>query len=136
MDYTPVTASAAAADPTLEDWRVLAGALRADFVAASFAAAGELAAAIAADADAADHHPDVALRYPGVVAVGLRSHVTGGITRADVASAVRISAIAAAAGARPVEITAPAVEVCIDAPDAEGNEACPCTWLSPADPPR
>jgi len=45
--------------------------------------------AFAAVAEAAGHHPDIAVRY-NQVALGLISHDAGGITRRDAAMAGRI----------------------------------------------
>ncbi len=56
-------------------------------------------AAIARAADDRDHHPDVDLRYPGVVLVGLQTHTGGGVTQLDVDLARAISGLAADAGA-------------------------------------
>lgn len=95
--YTPVTASEIAADPTLGDWRVLVHALHADFVAPGFAAGAALVQAIAGAADAADHHPDVDLRY-ATVTVRLTTHDVGGLSERDVQLARRISAIARGLG--------------------------------------
>jgi pterin-4a-carbinolamine dehydratase len=48
---------------------------------------------VGALADAADHHPDVDLRYPSVT-VRLTTHDAGGLTAKDVALARRIDAAA------------------------------------------
>lgn len=95
MDYTPLSDAEVADDPSLQDWRTGDAALRATFAAGSFTKAGALVAAIAAHADATDHHPDLELRYPDLVVVTLRSHVTGGVTVADAISARAISRLAA-----------------------------------------
>lgn len=87
----------------LTDWRVVERSLVATFRAGSFTAGGQLAAAIAAAADAADHHPDVDLRYPGLVHVLLTTHDSGGLTRRDVEVARTVSDLAAGAGAIAVQ---------------------------------
>lgn len=73
-----------------QDWKVVDGAAQATFTTGSFAAGVELVDAIGELAEAADHHPDVDLRYPAVT-VRLMSHDVDGISRRDVALARRIS---------------------------------------------
>jgi 4a-hydroxytetrahydrobiopterin dehydratase len=119
MAYVPVTPHEIAADDTLGDWRVLVRTLQAEFVASSFTAGGELAAAIAAAADAADHHPDLSLRYPGTVRVVLTTHAINGLSDADVALARTISGLAAEAGATAEPLAAERLEICIDTMDAD-----------------
>jgi 4a-hydroxytetrahydrobiopterin dehydratase len=98
------------------DWRYLLGRLEATFRCSSFGAAGELVARIAEAADAADHHPDVDVRYPAVVHVALTTHASGAEpTELDVALATTISALAAAAGATSEPATAQGWEIAIDA---------------------
>ena len=99
MHYTAVTADEFAAMPGLADWRWLDTTIHARFRAPSYAAGADLLPAIAAAADALVHHPDVELRYPGVVHVVLTTHATGGITTLDIDLARTISTLAAAAGA-------------------------------------
>ena len=102
----------------LADWRYLNHKLEAHFRAGSFSAAAALVVAIAEAADAADHHPDVNLRYPDRIHVVLTTHAVGrGVTDLDVALARTISGLAAGAGARPEPTTAQVTEVAIDALD-------------------
>jgi 4a-hydroxytetrahydrobiopterin dehydratase len=102
----------------LADWRYLLGRLEGTFRCGSFGAAGRLVQAIADAADAADHHPDVDLHYPGVVHVALTTHAAGARpTELDVALAGTISALAAAAGASSEPVAAEAFEIAIDALD-------------------
>lgn len=82
----------------VEDWRVLEGAASAHFRTGSFAAGVELVVAIGELADAADHHPDVDLRYSSL-RVRLVSHDVGGLSDRDVELARRISAAAQGRGA-------------------------------------
>jgi 4a-hydroxytetrahydrobiopterin dehydratase len=103
----------------LPDWRFELGRIEARFVAGSFAAAAEFVAQIAAAADAADHHPDVDLRYPGVVQVALTTHASGGLTTADVDLATTISALAAGGGLASRPAAPQRVEVAIDAIDID-----------------
>jgi 4a-hydroxytetrahydrobiopterin dehydratase len=102
----------------LDDWRVVLDALHGRFRAPSFAAAAMLVASIADAAEAADHHPDVDLRYPGVVRVSLRTHAAGAITDLDVDLARTISSLAATAGAVAEPSMVQAVEIAIDTMDA------------------
>lgn len=89
----------------LPDWRWLLRALHARFDTSSFSAAAEFVAAVGRLADAADHHPDIDLRY-GHVRVVTRSHDVGGVTVRDVRLAEGISTLAAEYGltARPEQV--------------------------------
>lgn len=101
----------------LDDWRVSLGRIEALYRASSFAGAAALVGAIAAAADAADHHPDVDLRYPGLVHVVLTTHSTGGLSDLDADLARTISALAAEAGATPEQRSGQVTEIAIDAMD-------------------
>jgi pterin-4a-carbinolamine dehydratase len=82
-------------------WTEQDGALLATYRAGSFSAAAELALMLARAADAADHHPDIDLRYPGTVAVRLSTHDAGHtVTGRDRALAERFDALAQESGAR------------------------------------
>lgn len=96
-----MTAEDVAAIEPLADWRVEGEVLRVALQLPSFAAAGRFIAEIAALADEHDHHPDLALTYPGVVAIELTSHDAGHLTPRDVRLATEISARADASGAQP-----------------------------------
>lgn len=74
-----------------DDWRVLAD-LRATatFRTGSFTTGVQLVEAIGELAEAANHHPDVDLRY-GTVVVRLTSHDVGGLSERDVALAAQVS---------------------------------------------
>lgn len=76
------------------------GRLRAHYATADFAAAVGLLDSVATVADELNHHPDVSLGY-GRIEFELSSHDAGGVTSRDVALALRIQALADAAGARP-----------------------------------
>ncbi|WP_402468852.1 4a-hydroxytetrahydrobiopterin dehydratase [Isoptericola aurantiacus] len=79
-----------AADGT-QDWRVTAdGTVEAVFATGSFTTGVQLVEAIAELAEAANHHPDVDLRY-GTVTVRLTSHDVGGLSERDAALAARVS---------------------------------------------
>lgn len=99
-DDKQVLSPAEVADEGLDDWRLVDGWLRTRFASGSFAAGLQLVDRIGAAAEAANHHPDIDLRYP-YVDVALVSHDVDGITRRDVRLAREVSAIAA-----ELEITA------------------------------
>lgn len=113
----PVTAAEIATRDDLPDWRVVLNRLEARFTAPSFGDAAALIADIAAAADAAEHHPDVDLRYPGRVHVVLTTHATGGLSDLDVSLALEISRLAAAREATSEPLVSQAVEIALDAVD-------------------
>ena len=119
MEAPPVTAEQIAALPGLDDWRFVLGTLRGDFQAGSYPAAAALVVAITEAAEAAVHHPDIDIRYPGRVRVVLTTHATGCVTELDVALARDISALAASAGAAPEPRRSQALEIAIDTMDAD-----------------
>lgn len=84
----------------LDDWRYIMGALHARFATGDFATGLTLVNDIGAAAEAADHHPDVDLRYP-FVSVRLSSHDVGGVTQRDVRLAREISDAAGRVSATP-----------------------------------
>jgi 4a-hydroxytetrahydrobiopterin dehydratase len=77
----------------IQDWRVLAFGACAHFRTGSFGVGVTLVDAIGRLADAANHHPDVDLRYGGVT-VRLTTHEADGLSERDVALAREISAAA------------------------------------------
>lgn len=103
----------------LADWRYHVAALHAEFALPSFSAGAALVAAVAAAADAADHHPDVSLRYPGIVHVDLMTHDAGGVTSLDVELARTISSLAADAGGEARPLVTQTFELAIDTMDAD-----------------
>ena len=119
MPYTPITADQFAATDGLGDWRVVLRTAEATFVAPSFPAAGRLVASIADAAEAADHHPDVSLTYPGRVRIALTTHAVDGLSTHDVDLARHISRLAADAGATAEALDAQILEVAIDTMDAD-----------------
>lgn len=98
----------------LEDWRVLFTGALAHFRTGSFSAGVSLAAAIAELADAANHHPDLDVRYGGVT-VRLISHDVHALTDRDVALARRITALARERGVPSDPTAVQDVQVAIDA---------------------
>jgi 4a-hydroxytetrahydrobiopterin dehydratase len=119
MEQSSITSDEVAALDDFDDWREVLGGIHADFRAPSFSAAGSLVSAIAEAADAAEHHPDVDVRYPNVVHVVLTTHGAGGLTTLDIDLAREISALAARAGATSQPTAAQAVEIAIDTMDAD-----------------
>ena len=116
--YTVLTAAEVADLSDLGDWRYTVGCIEGRFRAPGFAAAADLVTAIAAAADAADHHPDIDVRYPGVVHVRLTTHAAGrAVTDLDVALARTVSALAAERGATPDPVAAQVSELALDALD-------------------
>lgn len=96
------------------DWRVVRDAASTHFRTGSFAEGVALVDAIGTLADAANHHPDVDLRYHGVT-VRLKTHSAGGLTERDVALAGQITAVARELGV-PVDLSGlQLVQVAIDA---------------------
>jgi 4a-hydroxytetrahydrobiopterin dehydratase len=98
----------------VEDWRVLFHGACAHFRTGSFAAGVALVDAIGRLADAANHHPDVDLRYAGVT-VCLRTHSIGGLSERDVTLARQISAAARELDAPADPTAVQVVNVAIDA---------------------
>jgi 4a-hydroxytetrahydrobiopterin dehydratase len=91
----------------VDDWRVVSDAAWAYFKTGSFRAGVALVDVIGDLADAANHHPDIDLRYPRVV-VRLVTHDVGGLSSRDVELARQISAAARDLGvtADPSELPA------------------------------
>lgn len=100
MEYTVVTPAAFADLPDLDDWQRRGQFLHAAFRAPSYADAAALVVSIASAADAAVHHPDLELAYPGVVKVTLTTHATRSLTTLDIDLARTISRLASDSGAR------------------------------------
>jgi 4a-hydroxytetrahydrobiopterin dehydratase len=97
-------------------WRVLLSSLRATFATPDFTTAADFVARIAAAADAADHHPDVVLRW-GQVTVTTSSHDAGGLTQRDVDLAATVSALADELGLTADVARSEILEIAIDALD-------------------
>ena len=106
----------------VDDWRVVFAGACTYFQTGSFATGVALVDAIGRLADAANHHPDVDLRYPGVT-VRLTTHEVDGLSERDVELARQISA-----AARDLDVPADpgavqTVQVAIDA--LVGSEVMP-----------
>jgi 4a-hydroxytetrahydrobiopterin dehydratase len=98
----------------VEDWRVLFEGACAHFRTGSFAAGVALVDAIGRLADAANHHPDVDLRYKGVT-VRLMTHDVDGLSERDVELARQISAAARELDVRADPTAVQTVQLTIDA---------------------
>jgi 4a-hydroxytetrahydrobiopterin dehydratase len=96
------------------DWRVVFEGAFAYFRTGSFATGVALVDAIGTLADAANHHPDVDLRYGGVT-VRLWTHEVQGLSERDIALARRISSAARELGVSADPSAVQTVQVSIDA---------------------
>jgi 4a-hydroxytetrahydrobiopterin dehydratase len=102
----------------LSDWRRLFDTLRTRYRTGDFATGLRLVERIGELAEAANHHPDVDLRYP-TVAVVLWSHDVGGVTSRDVDLARGISHAAAELGVEADPSSLSVVEIALDTADHE-----------------
>ena len=68
--------------PTVPEWRVIGGVLTRRFAFADFAGAMRFVNRVAGAAEAADHHPDMNIRY-NKVTLGFTTHDSGGLTALD-----------------------------------------------------
>lgn len=78
---------------TLPGWTLEGAAIVKTFRCAGFAAAIGLVDKVAAIAEAADHHPDILVRYDRVT-LTLSTHSAGGLTERDFALAAEIETVA------------------------------------------
>ena len=117
--YTKVSSTEFHAHTDLPDWRVILRHIEAGFRASTFVGASVFIGRVANAAEAAGHHPDIELRYPGHVHVTLTTHATNSLTDSDVELARTISALAAAGGLASEPLHALGVEVGIDAIDID-----------------
>jgi 4a-hydroxytetrahydrobiopterin dehydratase len=100
----------------IDDWRVLPRGATAYFRTGSFIRGAELIDAITLLAEAANHHPDIDLRYSGVT-VRLTSHDIQGLSRRDIALAKEISLAAHDMGIAADPTVSEGVQIAIDAID-------------------
>lgn len=91
--YTPISVTQFHQEGGVDGWDYKDTSLVADFHLPTFAAAGAFASAVTVLADSVDHHPDVDIRYPGVVTIHASTHVTKGVSDADVELARAISSL-------------------------------------------
>lgn len=80
----------------LPGWERDHNAIRKTYVFDGFPPALQFVNAVGAEAEAADHHPDIAIRW-NKVSMYLTTHSAGGLTQKDVALAERIEAVLAGA---------------------------------------
>jgi len=73
----------------LPDWQLEEGKLIRDYTFPDFVAAMAFVNQVAALAEAANHHPDIDIRY-NQVRLALISHDSGGLTRRDIKLASKI----------------------------------------------
>ncbi|MGV0626830.1 4a-hydroxytetrahydrobiopterin dehydratase [Mycolicibacter minnesotensis] len=78
----------------LEGWELADGTLRRSVTFGSFPAGIDAVRRIAERAEAADHHPDIDIRWRTVTFV-LVTHSAGGLTEKDLAMAAEINRIVA-----------------------------------------
>ncbi|GAB3396969.1 VOC family protein [Humibacter soli] len=104
----------------VEDWRVLSTGAAAYFATGSFAKGVELVDRIGALAEAANHHPDVDLRYSGVI-VRLQTHEVMAqgwvLSERDSALAAQISQAARELGIAADPSRVQVMQIAIDALD-------------------
>jgi 4a-hydroxytetrahydrobiopterin dehydratase len=117
--YDEVTPDELAEIGGIDDWRYAMSAIYANFLFPSFPLAAEFVRSVSDAAEAAEHHPDLELRYPGRVRVALTTHAVGGVTTHDVALARQVSALAHDAGATAEPTSTEIVELAIDTTDAD-----------------
>lgn len=102
----------------LDDWRVVAGRLKARFATGSFATGLAMVDRIAEYAERANHHPDLDLRW-GSLTVTLLSHDVSGLTQRDVRLARAVTEIAGEVGATAQPDAVQVVALAIDTPNPE-----------------
>jgi 4a-hydroxytetrahydrobiopterin dehydratase len=100
----------------LSDWRSISNALHTRFTTGDFATGLRLVNLIGGAAEAANHHPDLDLRYRHLN-VRLFSHDAFGITGRDIALAREISVLAADAGIDAAPSDVAVLELALDTPD-------------------
>ena len=105
------------AEAGLDDWRFLLGRIEAQFRAGSFDGAASFALAVAEEANQANHHPDIDIRYPDRAFIALMTHATGGLTSLDLELATVISELARKSGLTSEPLPINRVEIAIDALD-------------------
>ncbi len=116
---TRIGASAFNQQFVLPDWEILRHRIEAQFVADNFSVAAAFVADVAAAADIAKHHPDIDIRHPGRVRVGLSTHDVGGLSEADASLATTISALAAGRKLRVDSTVLTMLDIAIDALDID-----------------
>jgi 4a-hydroxytetrahydrobiopterin dehydratase len=100
----------------IDDWRVLANSAAAYFRTGTFESGVAFVNEIATLADAANHHPDVDLRYSSVT-VRLSTHEVNALSERDIALAQEISSAATALALVADPSKVEEVQITIDAID-------------------
>lgn len=77
----------------LPGWEHAEGTIRKEYATGDFRRGVAFIVRLAFEAEAANHHPDVDLRYSGVV-VALSTHSEGGVTEKDLDLAAAIEPLA------------------------------------------
>ncbi|WP_344094527.1 VOC family protein [Microbacterium deminutum] len=103
--------------PGVEQWRAGRNGAVVEYRTGDFATGARLFAAITDLAQAADHHPDVDIRYPSL-RVRLFTHSAHGLTRKDVALAQQISKAAGTLGIEAETRPQQRVMIAVATPDA------------------
>lgn len=85
---------------SLNGWELDDGELEKKVKLVDFDAAMKFVNGVAGLAEAADHHPDISIKY-NRVKLTLSTHSEGGITEKDFTLAARIDALQTAPGAQP-----------------------------------
>lgn len=116
MDDKQAVQGTEIAEASLDGWRKVHDRLIVRYETGDFNAGTALVTKIAEVADAADHHPDVDLRYPHVT-VSLKSHDVNAITGRDIRLARQISDLAVAAGVNTSEHAPDVIELALDTRD-------------------
>lgn len=145
--------------PGTEDWRVLSDGAATYFATGSFAKGLEFVNRIGALADAADHHPDVDLRYRAVLVKVMTHEVmpNGWLSERDTMLAAQISQVARELGLSADPTRVHTLQIAIDALDipkvqafwaavlgrsvsdedlADGDGFAPNFWFQQMDAPR
>jgi len=99
------------------DWRAGVNGASVEYRTGDFATGARLFAAITALAEAANHHPDVDIRYPSV-RVRLFTHSAKRLTAKDVALARQISEAARDLGVEAEPMPAQTLMIAVATPDA------------------
>jgi 4a-hydroxytetrahydrobiopterin dehydratase len=75
---------------SLPEWKIVGNAIRREYQFKDFLEAMAFVNEVAESAEAANHHPDIDIRYNKVTLV-LTSHDSGGVTQRDLKMAKQIS---------------------------------------------
>jgi 4a-hydroxytetrahydrobiopterin dehydratase len=113
----PISAEQFRSAAGVADWRAGVNGASVEYRTGDFATGARLFAAITRLAQAANHHPDVDIRYPSV-RVRLFTHSANGLTVKDVALAQQITVAARDLGVEADPAPAQTIMVAIATPDA------------------